>query len=107
MLSNSLTLAIKTGRRYWDAKIIIPHVKTKIEQIKKFLSKKMLKSTTGNFVFNSLKIKETKLKKHIILKVQIKLDSNQSALLPSSRIAKALPKKHASNPIHIKSIFLT
>ena len=42
MLSNSLTLAIKTGRRYWDAKIIIPHVKTKIEQIKKFLSKKML-----------------------------------------------------------------
>ena len=40
MLSNSLTLAIKTGRRYWDAKIIIHHVKTKIEQIKKFLSKK-------------------------------------------------------------------
>ena len=36
--------------------------------------------------------------------MQIKFDSNQSALLPSSSIAKALPKKQANKPIPIKSI---
>ena len=55
-------------------------------------------------VFNSLKIKRKKLHRHIKDKVQIKLDSNQYSLLPSSRTAKPVPKNKAANMIPMKSI---
>jgi len=91
--SRPLTLAMYTGNIYWLPKITIAQTNTNIVQIRKFLLAKILRSTIGFSVESSLRIKRRKLIKHTMDKIQMRFDSNQYSLLPSSRTAKPVPKK--------------